>query len=505
MNLVCYKKIRFLKDVRQSIAYITTIIISILIILFFSSNIYAQDESNDNENNDNDINDIDDNNDNNGNDEKEEEIDKTFYFKPAMGFGGIVIGDENYMGMSGIFVFEIYKFSAGIELDFHITKGGKFRTGNWDSVPDWIAKITHISWGKKGERPVYAKFGVFDSYYFGHGTIVSSFSNTKNEPIYNRRGVMFDLDVKFLGVESLISDVSTAPIAGLRLYLRPFSFITKASQIVKDIEIGATYVTDTAPDRILSRDATGEFGEVIVADEQSAGSAVSVFGFDVGSPILNNKDILSLLAYIDFNIISGLGTGLHFGLYGSIVPEKVGLFYKIEGLLSFGKYVGSFFDSKYYNIRGRKYGMLSDDYNDKTNFGIGFILGKVFLNTEHKYLRVALGGSELIGDNIGGEIGFDFKMYGIIPQLNFDFSYVLWNIWKWTDFVKNEYNRSIKFGLGYQIEGVVVNLSYERSLIYDVTLAQFQPTNTIVVSTEIFFTVKKEMDSETNNNGGNNE
>lgn len=498
MNLVYYKKIRFLENVRQLIlAYIPAIIIIFIMVLCFNANIYAQNESN--ESNENNIDE---------NSEEKEEVDNTFYFKPAIGFGGMVIGDENYMAMASIFAFEINKFKAEIALDFHINKGGKFRTGNWDSLPDWMAKITHIVWGKKGERPVFAKFGVFDSYYFGHSTIVSSFSNTKNEPIYNRRGIMFDLDVKFLGIESLISDVSTAPIAGLRLYLRPLSFITNASQLLKDIEIGFTYVTDTAPDRILSRDATGEFGEVIVADALSAGSALSVIGIDVGAPLLNNKKILSMLAYIDFNIISGLGKGLHFGLYGSIAPEKVGLFYKLEGLISFGKYVGSFFDSKYYNIRGRKYGMLNDDYNDKTNFGIGFILGKVFLNTEHRYLRIAFGGSELIGDNIGGEIGFNFIMYGVIPRLNLYFSYVLWNIWKWTDFAKDEYNRTIKFGLGYQIKGVVVNLSYERSLIYDIALAQFQPTNTFVVSTEIFFNIKKKIegnDESENNNGGNNE
>jgi len=418
----------------------------------------------------------------NGPPAKEEEL--KFIFKAALDVEGIVINSDPYLELATFFEFGYYKFKAGLELDIRINKGGKLSLANWDDLADWIAKISYITWGDKGEKPVYVNFGIIDAYSFGHGTLVSAFSNTKNEPSYERRGLIFDLDVAFLGVESLISDVTTGPIAGLRLFFRPFSFITKAPKIVKDIEIGVTYITDTDPDVLLAKDATGIITETTI---NAVFGGMSALGFDAGLAVVSNPNALDMVVYIDFNMLLGLGSGLHFGVYGSIVPAKVDLFYKFEMIISFGNYIHSYFNDRYYTQRGAKYLELQNALNSGAHFGINFLFGKVFVNKKDQFIRFAIGGSEMFGDNIGGELELNLIMYGIIPGLNIDISYLVWNIFKLINIVDFDGDQAISITLGYQIKKAIFELSYVRSFIFNSVTLVFDPVDTISVKTEFFF------------------
>jgi hypothetical protein len=448
---------------------ISSVLLLIILILFFivssAITVYAQDE---NENGD--------------------EGDFRFEFNPAIGLGSVTINNESYIDISGIIEMLIWKIGFGIDIDLQIKSNGNIRSENWDSLSDWLSKIVYISYGWKGDKPLYAQYGSIMSYSIGHGTIVSSFRNTNNDPALKRRGLILDLDFNFLGVESFLSDISSAPITGMRMFIRPFELVNLFGlnldiPILQEMQIGATYVTDTSPDDIVIEDGS----QTSYININGVNHALSIYGFDIGIPLINEPNIISSIFYTDYNIIPDLGTGLHAGLYGSIIPESLNIIYKVEFLVVTDGYDSSFFNSRYYNDRGFKYLELSDTRNEGTLTGISLLLGKVFVDTEEQYIRFALGGKEIFGDDLGGELEASLIMLGLIPRFNFNFSYKITNLHHWEDFIKFDYHSTMMVVFGYQVTGAEISFIYSRSFIYDSTNLEYIPVDSLTIETKIIF------------------
>jgi hypothetical protein len=293
-----------------------------------------------------------------------------------------------------------------------------------------------------------------------------------------------DLDLGVAGVETILSNVITAPIGGLRLFGRPLSFLDDSvSDVVRGLEFGISYVTDTGPDEIIAK--VGNAQERIIIN--AVGGAMSIIGFDVGTILLNDPRTLTMQFYMDFNIIPTLGSGFHFGGYGSIAEEDVDIQYKLEGIVVFNRYVHSFFDKSYYVERGTKYQQINDVFNDGTRFGVNMILAKVFAQSDERYVRFAFGGSEIIGDNFGGEVEFDIIMYGLIPRLNLSFSYLAYNVWKWGHLIKFDNDKTYSFKIGYQVKGALVTAEFKKSSVFDQSIMDFIWTNTFTIKVEVIF------------------
>ncbi len=410
--------------------------------------------------------------------------DFTFEFTPAFSIGAVVLEGSEYIEFYGLFDFLIWEVNLGVQLDLQFTTDAKLRTQNWDSLEDILTKIAYVNYKEKGDKPFYLRYGSILSYTMGHGTIMSAFKNTNHEPVFFRRGLIMDLDLGVAGAETIISNVITAPIAGMRIFGRPLSFLDDSiSDVIRGLEFGATYISDTGPDEIIAK--VGEENERITID--AVLGAMSIIGFDVGTILLNDPRTLTMQFYMDFNIIPDLGSGFHFGGYGSIAEEDVDIQYKLEGVVVFNKYVGSYFNSRYYIQRGTKYTQINDAFNEGNRFGVNLILAKVFAQSDERYIRFAFGGSEIIGDNFGGEVEFNFIMYGLIPRINMSFSYLAYNVWKWGHLIKFDNDKAYSFKLGYQVEGALVTAEFAKYSVYDQSLMQFIWSNTFTIKVEVIF------------------
>lgn len=452
----------------KKMTFILSFVFFLSLSLGFVGSVYAQDE--------------------NENTNEEQESDFPFEFHPSLGIGSTTINGESYIQISGIFEFLIWKIGLGLEIDLQISENGNIRGENWDSIGDWLAKFVYISYGWKGDKPLFAQYGAIFSYTIGHSTIVSSFRNTNNEPLHKRRGLILDLDFNFIGVETFLSDLTHAPITGCRLFIRPIHLINLfgtdiSIPILQNLEIGATYAIDTGPDYILIED--GEQASYINID--GVNGALSIYGFDIGLPLINNPDILSSLFYVDYNVIPDLGSGIHTGFYGAIIPASLNIIYKVELLIVFDGYDGSFFNSRYYNDRANKYIELRDTRAAGTLVGIHLILGKIFLDTDEQYVRFALSGKEIFGDDIGAELEASLIMFGLVPKLNINISYLISDLKQWVDFTEFDYHTTITAMIGYQVSGAQLSFIYTRSFIYDYANSQYIPVDTLSIETKIIF------------------
>lgn len=450
------------------------IIFFILILILISNTAFAQTNNNNEEGNQTDT-----------------ELNQ-FRFRPTLNVGSFVVNSEPYMTIEGLFEFGYEKFAAGVRIDIQINAmgklgvigpDGKITIQNWDTLSDIITKIAYISYGRKGDE-FYLKYGPIESLTFGNGTILKDFTTTHLSPIYRRNGFIFDAELGYLGLQTLISDFITGPIMGIRFFMRPFIAIETALPFLRNMVMGVTYVYDSDPDHVLAKDGR-QAKEYILQD---AGHAVSELGFDVAFELVNNPKALSMMLSADYNFMFGLGMGLHIRFYGSIVPDTVDLEYNIESIISFNSYVQSFFDSSYYGIRSTKYKRLRDNNSTDTLFGMKIVLAKEFFKDEdNRYVRVSLSAADVFGDNFGGDWELGYIMYGFVPNLNFDIYFHVWDAWKFSHLFANIFNKEIKISLGYTISKVYISLSYIRSYIYDETILDFTPLDIFQIETKVSF------------------
>lgn len=271
-------------------------------------------------------------------------------FGMGLQFGSQTINGTNYNSIRLQPDFGIGPFGIGLDINFEFNGEGEFRMEEWNTWQAVMSKLLYLRWGKKKDfklSPVYVKIGSIDDFSLGHGLVLYKYSNMLNYPALKKLGFAFDIDFKFIGFETIVGNLYDFDILGGRLYTRPL--ITTKIPIVKNIELGYTIVGDLDPQNpVPPADKPYEF------TDNSSSIPVSVWGIDIGLPVLTSK-VFSLLSYVDIVGISGKGTGEILGFAGSIITL---IPYKLEFRLFQAGFVPVYFNSFYDAERSVKFAML---------------------------------------------------------------------------------------------------------------------------------------------------
>ena len=270
--------------------------------------------------------------------------------------GLVTIDGTTYIQLQPRFDLRLGKLGLGLQVPLNIpvfgdatgeANGNKMlRQEDWDETSDYFRMVRYVQWGQKRDF-IYTRFGELTG-SIGHGTIVRGYSNNLDVNSF-RPGLQFDLNTSFGGFETLVSDVVTystdsddSKLMAARGYIKPLGIIMPDSPL-NIFSIGVSVASDgNAPETLGAPDESGGF-----AVETQA--AVKVYGVDVDAEVLNN-DLITLVPYMDFNMIDGAGTGFHLGVQ-AVLKFPVGLDLQVPITLEYRKfssnYMAQYFDTFY--------------------------------------------------------------------------------------------------------------------------------------------------------------
>ncbi|NOZ55460.1 MAG: hypothetical protein GXO73_01555 [Calditrichaeota bacterium] len=220
------------------------------------------------------------------------------------GMGVAVIDNQTYFAIHLQPELAFGKFGVGLDVNLlYNTSTGHIRSKDWDESYDYLRLIRYVRYAHKGD-PFYVRVGALDAARLGHGFLVNYYSNS---PSYDDRkiGIALDVDFGAYGFESFANNVARAEVLGGRVYWRPLRS-TIGLPIIKNFELGATYVTDIDPD-----------------DNRKTDDGVSAFGLDAGLPLINGSVVRSMLYYdygkiVDYGSGQAAGIGLDFRFPGGL-------------------------------------------------------------------------------------------------------------------------------------------------------------------------------------------
>lgn len=230
----------------------------------------------------------------------------------------------------------------GLDLNLDFDPEGKLRTENFNEASDYLSIIRYVRYGLKND-PVFIKVGALDYYTLGHGSIMNQYNNS---PTYDNRriGLVADIDFGKFGFESIFSSFSPAGVFGIRGYVRPLQ-LSSASDIpiLSNLEVGASFVTD------INEDAGIINGQYISADQEfkvsSDTGAISIYGFDLGLPLLNSS-VTDITLYADYSKIAKFGSGVATGVkFDFNLSTLLNITAKLERRFNSGKYIPAYFNS----------------------------------------------------------------------------------------------------------------------------------------------------------------
>jgi hypothetical protein len=274
--------------------------------------------------------------------------------------GFVEIDGTTYMQMAPRFDFRLGKLGLGLQVPMNVpihpgfwsdndseNNGGNFlREEDWDEASDYFRMVRYVQWGQKRDF-IYTRFGELTG-SIGHGTIVGAYSNNLDVNSF-RPGLQFDLNTSFGGFETLVSDVVTystnspdSKLFAVRGYIKPVGLLMADSPL-NIFSLGVSFAGDTnAPKTLGAADESGDF----VVDSTDG---VKIYGVDLDAEVLNN-DVITLVPYMDFNMIDGAGTGFHLGLQ-AVLKFPVGLDLAVPITLEYRKfssnYMAQYFDTFY--------------------------------------------------------------------------------------------------------------------------------------------------------------
>ncbi|GJQ61530.1 MAG: hypothetical protein SCALA702_05830 [Melioribacteraceae bacterium] len=236
---------------------------------------------------------------------------------------------------------------VGLDLNLEFTSDGNLRTENFNEFSDYLSIIRYFRYGKKND-PVYARLGALDHATLGHGTIINRYNNSVS---YDKRRVGLELDIDFgiFGFESVYSAFGEAGVIGMRGYLRPLQLTSlKDVPILGNLETGATIAMDTHEYADIAPDNTyvGADNGIYASNDTDYGN-MTIWGFDLGLPIVRSK-IVNMDLYYDFINIVDYGNGSAIGL--QIAFKGLGLvdiYTKFERRINGDQYQPAYFNSLY--------------------------------------------------------------------------------------------------------------------------------------------------------------
>lgn len=369
------------------------------------------------------------------------------------------------------FAFGKFGMGLNIELLFNNSEGFKFRKTGWDKGAGALRMIRYIRWGNKND-PFYTRIGTLDAATLGHGFIMGYYSNEVNYD-YRKIGLALDVDLKNYGFESVTSNLGNLEILGGRFYVRPLHFTE--IPIIKNFEMGATYVGDFNPD-----------------DRKKTHDGVYEWGLDLGLPLIKSK-IFNTTIYGDYAKINNHGDGKTIGIL-AYVPNVVGLFgiyAKLEKRFLNPGFLPNYFNSLYelernalpaehYGIDDPRATILTkEDYLNYVGstegiFGelSGQILGKIRLVGNYQH-NTGLGRS--------GILHLEARSEDLIPNIHLKYTYDKVGIQKVSDVFTLDYHSVAQAIIGYRTyRFIVISMVYRWNFIYDEETHAYKPQERIM-------------------------
>lgn len=399
-------------------------------------------------------------------------------------FGTVVINGITYFQVKGQPEFSIGKLGVGLDLNFEFDGEWNLRTTEWNSWQAILSKIMYLSWGSKGDKPVYFKIGRIQDAVLGNGFIMYNYNNNLNFPNVKKFGVAFDIDFDYVGIETFVDNIFDFDIIGGRLFIRPL-YGTKIF-LLDMLEFGGTFVADLDPlNPVPPLDSPYSFSDSTV-DKR-----VFVVGGDLGLPILKLDPVINLKWYADFAYILDKGTGEATGFFGKILSF---IPYRFEIRFLQPKFLPSFFDALYeaerYVIVGTNYITKYDtlDYITNGYFGWFFLAGVSFEKVASFIVNMEDSFDDTTYPTLRVSLSIDREVTKII---GFSFNYERKNIKEFKDVYTTESTDSIILTkLSYKVSEMVnLIVEYRRTFDWFDEGGQkvLRPLESTSISTEISF------------------
>ncbi|MHB2147476.1 hypothetical protein ACX8XP_00330 [Calditrichota bacterium LG25] len=389
------------------------------------------------------------------------------------GFGMTWIDGTAYTTFTLTPEFSFGKFGVGlnIELLFNNSDGFKFRKTGWDKGAGALRMIRYISWGRKTD-PVYTRIGTLDGAILGHGFIMGYYTNQANYD-YRKIGMALDIDFKKFGFESVTSNLGNLEILGGRFYYRPLA--ASGIPILKNFEMGATYIGDFNPD-----------------NRKSTHDAITEWGLDVGLPIIKNK-LITTTIYADYAKINNHGDGKAVGIM-AYIPNVIGVFgiyAKLERRFLSAGFLPNYFNSlyelernalpaDYYGINDPTRSVLTKaqylDYVEATQGIFGELAGQILG-------KIRLVGNYQQNENVknSGILHLEARSKDLVPNFELKYTYDKVGIGEFGDVFTLDYRSVAQAVIGYRtFKYLLVSMVYRWNFIYDEETGEYKPIERVM-------------------------
>ncbi|HHE54721.1 MAG TPA: hypothetical protein ENL21_02985 [Caldithrix abyssi] len=389
------------------------------------------------------------------------------------GFGMTWIDGKAYTTFTLTPELSLGKFGMGlnIELLFNNSEGFKFRKTGWDKGAGALRMIRYLRWGHKND-PIYTRIGTLDGAILGHGFIMGYYTNQANYD-YRKIGLALDIDFKKFGFESVTSNLGNLEILGGRFYYRPLS--ATSIPILKNFEMGATYIGDFNPD-----------------DRKSTHDAVTEWGLDLGLPVIKSK-LLTTTIYADYAKINNHGDGKAIGIL-TYIPNVIGLFgiyAKLERRFLSEGFLPNYFNSLYELERNA----LSAEYYKITDPTTSVLTKEQYLNYVKKTQGIfgelagqILGKIRLVGNyqqnediKNSGIMHLEARSKDLVPSVELKYTYDKVGIGKFKDVYTLDYRSVAQAIVGYRTyKYFLISMVYRWNFIYDEEKGEYKPIERVM-------------------------
>ncbi|MGI6544318.1 MAG: hypothetical protein ACOX44_14980 [Limnochordia bacterium] len=161
------------------------------------------------------------------------------------GLGLSLINQELYLTTTVRPDISIGKLGIGLDLTLNFNQQG-IRAADWDSWQKSLARsIRYVRWGHKGDS-LYLQVGQLENASIGTGIIVSDYRNINTQALKEgerRIGFVGDLDLQYIGVETLVNDVVQPSVYAVRFFTHPTAFLP--DNAFDKLTIGISMAQDT--------------------------------------------------------------------------------------------------------------------------------------------------------------------------------------------------------------------------------------------------------------------
>jgi hypothetical protein len=269
------------------------------------------------------------------------------------GVGFSQIEGDSYVLLNIGYEFSWDKIGLGVQLPLNLLVScnddngcddkvwNKIRKADWDEFSDYLTIIRYFRYGQKFDESnmFYARFGELGASYIGHATIVSNFLNSISWNSF-KPGLQFDVYTPWGGIETITDDISSPGLMGTRLFVRPLTFVFGTESYFSNFALGTSFIGDRkAKSQII---ATNE------GDPTFKYESLMFYSFDMEFRVFKNK-YFTVVPYMDFNFISDLGNGYHFGIDTRLHIPLTGAYFRFkpEYRVLGDKYMPTYFNSMY--------------------------------------------------------------------------------------------------------------------------------------------------------------